>query len=109
MIYEAFCKFFDIKPKFGIGDFLPPPQIERIVIDANEPKPLLKAVNLLYDIRKNDEKLRQIIKEPAEKRGAYFDALRKNYHIRREFQNTTVSVKDEKLQEVFAGLGFKFE
>ena len=62
---------------------------------------------MLYDIKKDDEKLRQIIKKPAEKRGAYFDALRKNYPVRREFQNTIVSVKDKKLKKVFDGLGFK--
>jgi erythronate-4-phosphate dehydrogenase len=66
-------------------------------------------VNMLYDIKKDDRMLRQIIKEPAEKRGAYFDALRENYPVRREFQNTVVSVKDKNLQEVFAGLGFKLE
>jgi erythronate-4-phosphate dehydrogenase len=107
MIYNAFCKFFDIKPKFGIETFLPPPQIERIIISKDEKRPLLTAIDMLYDIKKDDEKLRQIIKESAEKRGAYFDALRKNYPVRREFQNTIVSVKDKKLEKVFDGLGFK--
>jgi len=107
MIYNAFCKFFDVKPKFGIETFLPPPQIERIIISRDEKRPLLTAINMLYDIKKDDEKLRQIIKESAEKRGAYFDALRKNYPVRREFQNTIVSVKDKKLKKVFDGLGFK--
>lgn len=107
MIYDAFCKFFGIKPKFGIEDFLPAPQIERIVINADEQKPPLTAVNMLYDIKKDDAKLRQIINEPAERRGLFFDSLRKNYAVRREFHNTAVSVKDEKLKKVFDGLGFK--
>jgi erythronate-4-phosphate dehydrogenase len=107
MIYDAFCKFFDIEPKFRIEDFLPAPQIERIIIGKDEKNPLLSAVNMLYDIKKDDQTLRQIIKEPAEKRGAYFDTLRRNYHTRREFQNTVVSVKDKKLQRIFEGLGFE--
>jgi erythronate-4-phosphate dehydrogenase len=107
MIYDAFCKFFGLVPKSSINDFLPAPQVERIIISENEKKPLLTTVNMLYDIKKDDEKLRQIIKEQGEKRGAYFDALRKNYPVRREFQNTVISVKDEKLKKVFDGLGFK--
>lgn len=107
MIYDAFCRFFDIEPKFRIEDFLPAPQIERIIIGKDEKNPLLSAVNMLYDIKKDDQTLRQIIKEPAEKRGAYFDTLRRNYHTRREFQNTVVSVKDKKLEKVLVELGFK--
>jgi erythronate-4-phosphate dehydrogenase len=109
MIYDAFCKHFGLRPKFDINDFLPVPQIKQIVISGDEKKPLSKAVNMLYDIKKDDARLRQIINESAEKRGAYFDTLRKNYHIRREFQNTIVRVEDEELKRVFSGLGFKTE
>ncbi|PKL46570.1 MAG: erythronate-4-phosphate dehydrogenase [Planctomycetes bacterium HGW-Planctomycetes-1] len=107
MIYNAFCKHFGIEPKSTAKNFLPPPQIERIVINEQEQKPLSAAVNMLYDIKMDDAKLRRIIDEPAETHGAYFDSLRKNYHIRREFQNTHVSIKDAKLIKIFSGLGFK--
>ena len=43
----------------------------------------------------------------AEKQGEYFDRLRKNYHIRREFQNTAVFTTDIKLRKALEGLGFK--
>lgn len=107
MIYEAFCKHFGVKPKFSAKDFLPKPQVEKIDLDKNDPKPLLTIVNTLYDIKRDDEKLRQIINKPAEKQGEYFDRLRKNYHIRREFQNTVVSTTDNKLRNILEGLGFK--
>jgi len=109
MIYQAFCKFFSVKPKFSAKDFLPKPQVEKIDISKDDPKPLLTIVNTLYDIKKDDEKLRQIINKLAEKQGAYFDSLRKNYHIRREFQNTAVSTGDKKLKNILEGLGFKVE
>ncbi len=109
IIYDAFCRHFGIEPKFTAKDFLPKPEFEQIALSENEENPLLAAVNMLYDIKKDDEKLRQIIKEPAEKRGTYFDSLRKNYHIRREFQNTLASMEDKKLRKIFAGLGFKLE
>jgi len=107
MIYQAFCKHFAIEPKFAARDFLPPPQIERIVINTSEKEPLLNAVNMLYDIKEDDAKLRRITEEPAELRGTYFDSLRKNYQIRREFQNTVVSIKDENIKKIFYGIGFK--
>jgi erythronate-4-phosphate dehydrogenase len=109
MIYNAFCKFFGVKQKFSAKDFLPTPQVEKIVISKNDPKPLLTIVNTLYDIKKDDEKLRQIIKKDVERQGAYFDSLRKNYHIRREFQNTTISTPDKNLKNILEGLGFKTE
>ncbi len=102
MIYDAFCKHFGIKPRFATRDFLPKADVERIV-DMS----LSAAVNTLYDIKKDDEKLRQIIRQQDENRRAYFDALRKNYPVRREFQNTVISVNDEKLKKVFDSLGFK--
>jgi erythronate-4-phosphate dehydrogenase len=107
MIYQAFCKFFGVKPKFIAKDFLPKPQVEKIVISKDDPKPLLTIVNTLYDIKKDDEKLRQITTKDVERQGAYFDTLRKNYHIRREFQNTTVSTGNKKLRNILEGLGFK--
>jgi erythronate-4-phosphate dehydrogenase len=107
MIYDAFCRHFDVEPKFTAKDFLPKPEFEKITINKDEENLLLTAVNTLYDINKDDEKLRQVIKESAEKRGIYFDNLRKNYHIRREFQNTVVSIEDDEFRKIFARLGFK--
>ena len=106
MIYEGFCRNFGIEPKQKIANFLQRPEIEKIVLDKDEKKPVLKAVNLLYDIRNDDADLRRIKNEPADKRGAFFDALRKNYPVRREFQNTIVCTRDEKLKNIFKGLGF---
>lgn len=107
MIYNTFCKFFGTSPRFSAKDFLPKPQIERIIITEKEKNPLLSTVNMLYDIKQDDARLKLIKNEPAEKRGAYFDSLRKNYPVRREFHNTIISVKDKNLQKIFEGLGFK--
>ena len=107
MIYEAFCRHFGVEIKHKIEDFLPRPQISEIFIKNSVKKPLLFAVNTLYDIRKDDAALRRAKDEPADKRGAFFDGLRKNYPVRREFQNTIIHVDDASLKSVFEGLGFK--
>lgn len=107
MIYHAFCRFFGLEPKFTEHDFLPPPKISEIIINKTEKNPLLFAVSALYDIGKDDENLRVIKRQPADKRGAYFDALRKNYPIRREFQNTIVKVENKKFESILEAIGFR--
>ncbi|MCE5339598.1 MAG: 4-phosphoerythronate dehydrogenase PdxB [Planctomycetaceae bacterium] len=106
MIYEAFCRFFNIQAKHTAKDFLPPAQISEIVI-KNEKSPLLFAVNTLYNISKDDANLRQMKNEPADKRGAYFDSLRKNYPVRREFPNTKVLTDSKMLKNILEGIGFR--
>lgn len=107
MIYNAFCRHFGIEPKFSAADFLPAPAVERIAIAPNEQKPLLKAVNMLYDIKNDDANLRQVKQKIADQRGAFFDSLRRNYPIRREFQNTSICGVDAKFKGIFTGIGFK--
>jgi len=50
----------------------------------------LKLYNLLrtvYDIEADDKRMRNMIKVKREERGNYFDRLRKEYPLRREFVN----------------------
>jgi hypothetical protein len=46
---------------------------------------------------------------PADERGRFFDDLRKNYPVRREFQNIRVILKnpDDSLAAKLAGIGFQ--
>jgi erythronate-4-phosphate dehydrogenase len=106
MIYNAFCGFFGIQAKHTAKDFLPPAQISEIFI-KNEKSPLLFAVNTLYNISKDDANLRQMKNEPADKRGVYFDSLRKNYTVRREFPNTKVLTDSKMLKNILEGIGFR--
>jgi erythronate-4-phosphate dehydrogenase len=76
---------------------------------TNDQDALLSAVQKIYRIDKDDTRLRRVLDKPAEDRGKYFDSLRKNYHVRREFQNTSVIVKDTyaNLAKKLIGIGFK--
>jgi len=112
MIYKAACEYFDIEPKFDMEDFLPEPAVSELKINpniTNNQDALLSAVQKIYRIDKDDTRLRRVLNKPAEDRGKYFDSLRKNYHVRREFQNTCVILKDtnSKLAGKLAGIGFK--
>jgi erythronate-4-phosphate dehydrogenase len=112
MIYKAVCEHFGLNPKYGIEEFLPDPVVRQLRIEpstGNEQGVLLDTVRKIYDIREDDNRLRQIAEKPEDKRGEYFDGLRKKYHIRREFQNTKVFVEDKKstLAQKLTGIGFK--
>ena len=112
MIYKAACEYFAFSPKFDIEDFLPEPAVRQLKIETstdNEQAALADAVQKIYDIRKDSARLRRVSEESAEKTGEYFDSLRKNYPVRREFQNTKVIVKDRSstLAKKLAGIGFK--
>jgi erythronate-4-phosphate dehydrogenase len=106
MIYKAACEYFGLEPKYDAEDFLPEPTIRQLKInppDARRINPkkgreqdvLAGTVQKVYDIRKDDARLRRILEKPAEKRGEFFDGLRKNYPVRREFGNTTVVIATE--------------
>jgi erythronate-4-phosphate dehydrogenase len=111
MIYKAACEYFGAEPKFDIEDFLPEPAVPELKINpniTNEQDALLSAVQKIYRIDKDDVRLRRILDKPAENRCRHFDNLRKNYPVRREFQNTSVIVKDasSSLAKKLVGIGF---
>jgi erythronate-4-phosphate dehydrogenase len=62
-----------------------------------------------YDILADDSKLRVISDLPEGERGKYFDRLRKEYPVRREFSARTVELAKNlaPLKPVLEGLGFK--
>ena len=75
---------------------------------GNEEDALREAVGKIYDIRVDDANLREILDASAEKRGGLFDGLRKDYPVRREFQNTEVTVEagSVSLVDKLEGIGF---
>ncbi len=112
MIYNAACKYFNAEPKHTSADFLPPPTVPQITIDkidADEQSMLHKIVQHVYTINRDDFNTREISMVEPENRAKFFDDLRKNYPVRREFQNTTVILKQHSAHfaDVLNGIGFK--
>jgi erythronate-4-phosphate dehydrogenase len=110
VIYKAACGHFGLKAEYDVEDFLPEPDIPQLKINPNsgsEQDVIRKAVEKIYKISEDDRKLRRILNVPT-KKGEFFDNLRKNYHVRREFQNTKVIVKDNNssLSKKLKGIGF---
>ena len=114
MIYNAACQQFGLTPKFTAKDFLPAPDITEISIDPNSSDQQMiihDAVQNIYVINRDDFNTREILIVPEDQKGGWFDDLRKNYSIRREFQNTKVvlSKQDGRLSEKIKGIGFNIE
>lgn len=114
MIYNALCAHFHLRPTRKIEDFLPQPDVPRLALetgDASDEELLARAVEQVYSIQRDDRNLRQIVTQPAEKRGRFFDDLRKHYPVRREFHNTVVALDKARtsLLQKLQGLGFKVE
>ena len=112
MIYKAACEFFGLEAEFNVESFLPEPPTRQLNInasDSSEQDVLRQAVEKIYRIGDDDLRLRKILDVPAEKRGKFFDTLRKDYPVRREFQNTKVVLERpyKNITEKLAGIGFK--
>jgi erythronate-4-phosphate dehydrogenase len=106
MIYNALCAHFRLRPTCEIKDFLPQPDVPRLGIETGElgdEELLARAVEQVYRIKRDDQNLRQILRQPSDKRGRFFDDLRKHYPVRREFHNTTVSL-DKPRESLFMSL-----
>jgi len=112
-IHKAACEFFSLKAKFNIKSFLPEAATRQLKINASDSREqdvLRQAVEKIYRIDNDDLKLRQILDMPVEKRGVFFDTLRKDYPVRREFQNTKIEFTTEDtgcLSKKLKGIGFK--
>lgn len=106
MIYKAVCRYFGLEAKYCMDDFLPEPTVSELTINpanGQEQELLRQAVQRIYNISEDDSNLRRVINQPPEKRGEFFDSLRKNYPVRREFQNTKFLIATEKLDSRFHG------
>ena len=111
MIYDALCRFTsqlnDWEPKL--------PTVENNVIDMSSTKNLEEKLHLIfkqiYNVGKDDSEMREMIGMDNDSRAAHFDNLRKEYPLRREFNNYTVIIRreDKKLGEILHELRFKVQ
>ncbi len=93
-IYHAACEFLGVAPQWQIEKVLP--LIAEPVIKLKEnfethERKLNTLIKRVYDITADDRRLRAILNFPTAARGRYFDELRKNYPVRREFHNYVAS------------------
>ncbi len=100
MLYAAVCDYFQQTPQAQIT--LPAPPLKRLTFShtIDDQVAIQSAVMACYDVRRDDAALRRS--------SAYFDNLRKNYPMRREFSCVEIELPAEKsaLAAQLRGLGF---
>ena len=110
MIYKAACRFFGLKTDrvlFNGPDNIGKREL-KISPELNDNDAIQIAVLSHYDVRSDSASLRRILEINKKQHRQYFDELRKNYFVRREFSSTEINVAEgkEKLTNTFNRLGF---
>ncbi len=112
-IYEAACKHFGIEATWDAAPHLRSEDSEGIDVSGVDDtiEAVRTAVRAVYDVREDDKALREIRTMPTADRGPRFDALRRDYPVRREFHTATVRVGQSQsdTQAILSGLGFNLE
>ena len=111
MLLDAVCREFELTSSWAPADSLPVPEVPSMTFDcrSREAEDLMaEACLTVYDPAVDDAKLRRVAGLPDAERGDYFQDLRRNYPVRREFAGTRVELEGapEGLAERFRALGF---
>lgn len=111
MLYRAVCEWMNVDPDWDPASALPPPPVPALTLRTEGRAPCAvarEAVRAVYDIRRDDEAFRAILDVPEEGRAAFFDQLRRDYPVRREFSNTRVRLEphDADAAAALGALGF---
>ena len=90
MIFESICEFFKLDYKWDPAFDLPAANSLELPLgsELDDQDAIQMAILASYDVRGDSASLRQLPDISIEQRGQYFDELRKNYPVRREFPAT---------------------
>ena len=93
-VYEKLCKYLERNCEWT-PDY---PDIKKNIIDISPSseieKILFEATRKIYDISNDSSQLKILPNGDVVNPDKYFDQLRKNYHVRREFNNYTIRTND---------------
>jgi erythronate-4-phosphate dehydrogenase len=111
MIYRAACEFIGRRPAWQVASVLPAASPIELAVTHPEDwfGTVRAAVLAAYDIRRDDASLRAMQAVPAGERPAFFDRLRREYPVRREFSEMTVRLDAAapEAARVLGQLGFR--
>jgi erythronate-4-phosphate dehydrogenase len=111
MIYQSVCAYFGQEPVWQVNKVLPETSpLELVVADPEDWFATVRAAVLAgYDIAKDDAQLRVMKQLAANERPAYFDRLRRDYPVRREFSELVVRLDRvaPRVARVLEALGFR--
>ena len=97
MVYESLCKYLNEEITFDFKLDTPPNSILHFEDEINIESALNRLISKIYSIKNDDDKMKKSYIMNMQERIEYFDLQRKNYPIRREFDN--YSIDSEKLSK----------
>lgn len=111
MVYEQAHRYFDEKPAQEVpAPVLPDSEVSeiRLAQQDDDVDALQLAVLAAYDVRSDSASLRRILEISQDERAAFFNELRNNYPLRREFSALNVRLLEpsQRLQTSLQNLGF---
>ena len=111
MIYRAACEHVASPADWRPVSALPARQVLVMEDIQDTAAALRRAVCFAYDVREDDARLRDMLSLPEEERPLYFDRLRKEYPVRREFSETVIRLPggNDSLTRLLKSLGFVVE
>ncbi|UCH62056.1 MAG: 4-phosphoerythronate dehydrogenase [Fidelibacterota bacterium] len=112
MVYQAMCRYFGIRERNVLGDFLSEGEKLLIEIDPsimNEQELIHRIIQRVYSIELDDTRMRKMGPFTADERAAHFIKLRRQYPVRREFTHTGVQLQSPapSVAARLTGLGFQ--
>jgi erythronate-4-phosphate dehydrogenase len=112
-VYQACCETFGFPVRSKLAQLLPEPSIKKIKFGDSVPvhQALRTAIRAAYEIRVDDGIMRSTLLRTAGEESAMrseFDALRKNYPLRRDIPTIRIEVpgKRQDLQQALEAAGF---
>ena len=110
MVYNSLCDFLGVKKDFSFKKEVPQNFLIQFEETAEIETGLEKLISSLYSIREQDDRMRKMLKMDRDEGKKYFDLLRKNYPIRREFNNYSVQSNNlsEEVKNILEKLRFTF-
>ncbi|MFJ7885044.1 4-phosphoerythronate dehydrogenase PdxB [Pseudomonas sp. NPDC096917] len=108
-IYQAFCDFLGQEAPIKLADLLPAPWLAKVELSAeSDPAWVLGMLcRGVYDPRRDDADFRRSLIGNVQEQKLAFDALRKNYPVRREIEGLQVHIQGESvaLKQLVKALG----
>lgn len=108
MIYNSLCRYLHKEPVFNFNLSKPDTFRLNFINDNYFEKNLNNLVEQIYSLRKDDDKMKKSVMMLREERIKYFDLQRKNYPVRREFNNYSLPSEDlsDELKSMLSVLRF---
>lgn len=111
MIYRALCRYYGLPVRIDINNVMPVPALQGLTFSGSvqAEEAVTTAVRAVYDVRRDDARLRLALRQGREAVPVIFDRLRKNYPARREFRSLKVHLHHATpdVQALLEGQGFR--